>query len=86
MSSSSTEAPEVADSAPLARDWSTRDSHAQESTVAALALKTQIPRHVVKRLYDEEIATLRANAKVKNFIDVIAGRRVKRQLVALQRK
>ncbi len=75
----------MADSAPLSRDSSIRDSSG-ESTVAALAQKTHTPRHVVKRLYDEEIAALRANAKVKNFIDVIAGRRVKHQLVALQRK
>jgi Protein of unknown function (DUF3562) len=41
---------------------------------------------VVKRLYEQELAALRAKAKVKKFVGVIAGRRVKNHLAALRRK
>lgn len=51
--------------------------------MATLAKQTQTPAHVVKRLYEQELAALHANATVKNFIPVIAGRRVKRHLLAL---
>lgn len=59
-----------------------RAQKSQEAEVASLANQTQAPLEVVKRLYDEEMAALQANAKVKNFIGVIAGRRVKTQLMA----
>jgi len=39
----------------------------------------------VKRIYDEEIAALHAKSTVKNFIDVIAGRRVRQRLAALKK-
>jgi Protein of unknown function (DUF3562) len=55
-------------------------SASHEATVAFLAKETQTPAHVVKRLYDEEMAALQANSRVKNFVSVIAARRVKKQL------
>ena len=57
-----------------------------EVTVASLAQQTQTPTHVVKRLYAQEIAALQSNARVKNFISVIAARRVKNQLKASEGK
>jgi Protein of unknown function (DUF3562) len=66
---------------------STRESlFPDEATVAALAKQTQTPQHIVRRLYDEELAALRANSTVKSYIGVIAGRRVRNHLVALRRK
>ena len=56
-----------------------------ESTVATLAKQTGTPHHVVKRIYDEEIAALHADSSVKNFIHVIAGRRARQRLKALAR-
>lgn len=53
---------------------------AHEATLASLAKETETPTHVVRRLYDEEMAALDANARVKNFISVIAARRVKNHL------
>lgn len=54
----------------------------QEAAISSLATETQTPREVVRRLYDEEMAALQVNAKVGNFIGVIAGRRVKQRLMA----
>jgi hypothetical protein len=51
-----------------------------ESTVSAIARKTRTPIEVVKHLYDEEFAELKSNSAVKNFLEVIAGRRVKERL------
>jgi Protein of unknown function (DUF3562) len=39
----------------------------------------------VKTLYEEEVAALSAQAKVKQFVGVIATRRVKQQLRGLAR-
>jgi hypothetical protein len=52
-----------------------------ETTVTALARKTRAPVEVVKRLYTEELAELQSKSTVKNFISVIAGRRVKERLM-----
>jgi Protein of unknown function (DUF3562) len=54
----------------------------QDAAISSLATETQTPREVVRRLYDEEMAALQANAKVGSFIGVIAGRRVKKRLKA----
>jgi hypothetical protein len=59
-------------------------AHADEATIASLAHQTDTNRELVRHLYDEEIAALREKAKVKNFIGVIAGRRVKQRLRALR--
>jgi Protein of unknown function (DUF3562) len=58
--------------------------HADEATIASLAHQMDTNRELVKHLYDEEIAALREKATVKNFIGVIAGRRVKQRLRALR--
>jgi len=57
---------------------------ADEATIAALAKQARIAHDIVKQIYDEEIAALDSNAKVKNFVGVIASRRVKRRLKALK--
>ena len=50
------------------------------------AIVTALSNHVddtpalAKRLFDEEVATLEAQATIKTFIDVIATRRVKQRL------
>jgi Protein of unknown function (DUF3562) len=71
-------APKMPAPAPPTR----RAQKSQEAAVASLANQTQTAPEVVKRLYDKEMAALRASAKVKNLISVIAGRRVKTQLLA----
>jgi hypothetical protein len=43
-------------------------------------MQTDTDEAVVKYLYEEEIAILRAQASVKNFIGVIAARRVRQRL------
>jgi Protein of unknown function (DUF3562) len=53
-----------------------------EASAAALARRTRTPIEVVKHLYAQEIAELQSKSTVKNFIDVIAGRRVKQRLMA----
>jgi Protein of unknown function (DUF3562) len=58
-----------------------RNEEFDEPSVDALARKTHAPVEVVRRLYDEELAELQSNSKVKSFIEVIAGRRVKERLI-----
>jgi Protein of unknown function (DUF3562) len=58
-----------------------RHSELGEATVAALARRTRTSVEVVKHLYDAEIAELQSTSVVKNFIDVIARRRVKQRLM-----
>jgi hypothetical protein len=58
---------------------------ADEATIAALAKETRTSQEVVKNLFYEELAALHASANVKNFIGVIAGRRVRQRLLR-QRK
>jgi Protein of unknown function (DUF3562) len=55
------------------------------AAVAALARQTRSSHELVKDLYDQEIAALHAQAKVKNFIGIIASRRVKQRLRAQQK-
>jgi hypothetical protein len=60
---------------------SSRNSlQSDESAIASLAKATHTSHEVVKSLYYEEMAKLHAKATVKNFIGVIAGRRVKQRL------
>jgi Protein of unknown function (DUF3562) len=51
-----------------------------EATIATLAQQTDTDEGVVKDLYDEEFAILQVQASVKNFIGVIAARRVRQRL------
>jgi hypothetical protein len=55
---------------------------AEEATIAALAEQTATDTAVVKDLYQEEITQLEAHSSVKNFIGVIAARRVRQRLAA----
>jgi Protein of unknown function (DUF3562) len=56
-----------------------------QAAIAALAEEADTDESVVKCLYAEEIAILQAQARVRNFIGVIAARRV-RQRLATARK
>ena len=51
-----------------------------DAAVIALAQKTRAPVDAVRRIYDEELAELDSTSTVKNFIEVLAGRRVKDRL------
>ena len=53
-----------------------------EGTIAALAQETATDPAVVQSLYEEEVAALEAESRVKNFIGVIAARRVRDRLTA----
>jgi hypothetical protein len=55
-----------------------------QATIATLAQETDTDQAVVKDLYHEELAILHTQASVKNFIRVIAARRV-RQRIAVAR-
>jgi len=63
-----------------------RTTHRQPSgdaaAIAALAEETRTDEAVVQGLYEEERAALEARSSVKNFIGVIAARRVKARLTA----
>jgi uncharacterized protein DUF3562 len=54
----------------------------KESAIAALADETHTDEAVVQGLYEEELAALDAKSSVKNFIGVIAARRVRERLTA----
>jgi hypothetical protein len=54
-----------------------------DAAVTALALRSQTPMDVVRHIYDEELAELDSMSTVKNFIEVIASRRVKDRLLRL---
>ena len=53
-----------------------------EATIAALAEETRTDEAVVQSLYAQELAALEAESSIKNFIGVIAARRVKQRLTA----
>ena len=59
-------------------------SKAAAASVAAIARETETSVDLVKALYDEEVAALDAEAKVKTFIGVIATKKVKQQLRELR--
>ena len=54
--------------------------HKLEATIATLAEQTDTDPAVVKSLYEEEIEKLQAKSLVKNFIGVIAARRVRQRI------
>jgi Protein of unknown function (DUF3562) len=51
-----------------------------KGTIKALADETRTDEAVVQGLYEEELAALDAKSSVKNFIGVIAARRVRERL------
>ena len=52
------------------------------AAIAALAEETRTDEAVVQCLYEQELAQLAAESSVKNFIGIIAARRVKERLIA----
>jgi uncharacterized protein DUF3562 len=58
----------------------------EDATIAALAEETRTDQAVVHSLYRAELAVLEEQASVKNFIGVIAARRVKERLMAPQQR
>lgn len=54
-----------------------------DALVATIAHDTATSTDVVKALYEEEVAALTAQATVRQFIGVIATKRVKEQLLHL---
>ena len=65
---------------------STDTSRLSDSTTAALAKETRTSPEVVRDLYRQEVAAVGAAANVRNFIGIIAGRRVKQRLMALMKR
>ncbi len=57
-----------------------------EAAIAALARETDTDLEVVRNLYDEEFAVLHARASIKNFIGIIAARRVRERLVTAHKR
>ena len=55
-------------------------SQANDAVVATIARETATSTDLVKALYEEEVAALTANATVRQFIGVIATKRVRQQL------
>ena len=47
----------------------------------SIAKETDSPIDVVRVIYDEEFSALAANAKIKQYVPVIASRRVKLRLM-----
>lgn len=54
-----------------------------DAFVAAIARETSTSIDLVKTLCEEEVAVLTANARVRQFVGVIATKRVKQQLRAI---
>lgn len=51
-----------------------------EASVDAIARETETSADVVKVLYEEELQALNSKARVKQFVTVLAMKRVKQQL------
>jgi Protein of unknown function (DUF3562) len=51
-----------------------------DAAVSAIARETETAPEVVRVLYEEQVSTLNAEAKIKQFVSVIAVRRVKLHL------
>jgi Protein of unknown function (DUF3562) len=61
-------------------------ANADDATVDAIARETAAPADIVKALYEEETATLNAQARLKQFVPVIAINRVKQRLRRLSER
>lgn len=55
-------------------------SRADEATISALARETSTSSDVVRTLYDDEVAALSREAKVTQFLGVVASRLVRQRL------
>ena len=58
-------------------------SKANDAVVASIARETATSTDLVRALYAEEVAALTAGATVRQFIGVIATKRVRQQLRSL---
>jgi hypothetical protein len=58
-------------------------SKANDAVVATIARETATATDVVRTLYEEEVAALSESATVRQFIGVIATKRVRQQLRSL---
>jgi hypothetical protein len=54
----------------------------RDSSVDAIAKETETSADVVRALFEEQVAELAKEAKVKQFVNVIASKRVKEQIRA----
>jgi Protein of unknown function (DUF3562) len=61
-------------------------ANADDTTVDAIARETAAPADIVKALYEEEIVSLNAQARLKQFVPVIAINRVKQRLRKLSQR
>ena len=59
---------------------------ADDATVDAIARETAAPADIVKALYEEETTRLDAQARLKQFVPVIAINRVKQRLRKLSQR
>ena len=59
-------------------------SKSNDTLVDTIARETATSTDIVKALYEEEVAVLTEHATVRQFIGVIATRRVRQQLRSLQ--
>lgn len=66
----------------MANVMRSRGAAGDEYAIAALVQQTAASYEVVKELYYQEFAALRAEAKVENFLGIIASRRVRQRLRA----
>ena len=57
----------------------------RDGALRALAVETNTPIELVEDLYHQEVVNLQATSSVKKFIELIAGRRVKLQLLETRR-
>jgi Protein of unknown function (DUF3562) len=79
-----------------AKGWILQTSHANstkraqanadDAAVDAIARETAAPADIVKTLYEEETARLDAQARLKQFVPVIAINRVKQRLRKLTQR
>ena len=57
-----------------------------EATIATLAQEMDTDAAVVKSLYEEEMDKLHAQSSVKNFLGVIAARRVRERITTARER
>lgn len=57
-----------------------KDSAVQQRAIEALALETDTPEETIKEIYYVEHAKLERVARIKTYVSVLAGRRVKLRL------
>lgn len=55
--------------------------HGLDVTIAAIARQTSTSTDVVKALYEKELSALATRARVKQYVSLIAIKRVRQQLL-----